>query len=176
MLLGKLQLYGVNQKSLAWFKDYLEGRSQYVSIGGIPSEIKKIADGAFQGSIGGPWCFLIMINDIVVVGAGSEITVYIYADNTCLRVTLSGNHQEDQQKLNELMVKIVKYMNSQKLKFNFKKTEFVVTAPRRHQNYSLLVLNFDGNVVKQQLHAMLLGLQISWDLTHKCMSWTCTGS
>ena len=113
VLLGKLQLYGVNQKSLAWFKDYLEGRSQYVSIGGIPSEIKKIADGAFQGSIGGPWCFLIMINDIVVVGAGSEITVYIYADNTCLRVTLSGNHQEDQQKLNELMVKIVKYMNSQ---------------------------------------------------------------
>ena len=138
-----------------------------MSIGGIPSEIKKIADGAFQGLIGGPWCFLIMINDIVVVGAGSEITVYIYADDTCLRVTLSGNHQEDQQKLDELMVKIVKYMNSQKLKFNFKKTEFVVTAPRRHQNYSRQVLNFDGNVLKQQLHARLLGLQISWDLTHK---------
>ena len=167
VLLGKLALYGVNKKSLDWFKDYLSERSQYVSIGGIPSEIRKIEDGAFQGSIGGPWCFLIMINDIVVVGAGNEITVYIYADDTCLRVSLSGNIDEDQKKLDDLMKKIVRYMNSAKLKFNFKKTEFVVTAPKKHDQYSRLVLNFDGSVVKQQLHARLLGLQISWDLTHK---------
>ena len=63
---------------------------QYVSIGGTRSEIKEIMDGAFQGSIGGPWCFLIMIDDIVVVGRGSEITVYNYAD-TRPRVDLSGN-------------------------------------------------------------------------------------
>ena len=167
VLLGKLELYGVNKKSLDWFKDYLSERSQYVSIGGIASEIRKIEDGAFQGSIGGPWCFLIMINDIVVVGAGNEITVYIYADDTCLRVTLSGNINEDQEKLDELMRKIVAYMNSAKLKFNFKKTEFVVTAPKRHEDYKELVLNFEGMVVKQQLHARLLGLQVSWNLTHE---------
>ena len=57
-------------------------------------------------------------------------------------------------------------MDTTKLKFNFKKTEFVVASPRRHENYSRLVLNMDGSVVKQQLHARLLGLQISWDLTH----------
>ena len=167
VLLGKLQLYGVNEKSLRWMKDYLSERSQFVSIGGVPSEIKKIEEGAFQGSISGPWCFLIMINDIVVVGAGNDITVYIYADDTCLRVTLGEDMAENQEKLDELMKKVVRYMDSTKLKFNFKKTEFVITAPKRHERYSRLVLNFDGSVVKQQLHARLLGLQVSWDLQHK---------
>ena len=65
------------------------------------------------------------------------------------------------------MKDVVRYMNSQKLKFNFKKTEFVVASPKNHDKYKDLVLNFDGSVVKQQLHARLLGLQVSWDLTHK---------
>ena len=56
--------------------------------------------------------------------------------------------------------------HDQKLKFNFAKTEFVITAPSRHQNYSWLKLTFDGKEVKQQSHARLLGLQVSWDLTH----------
>ena len=64
------------------------------------------------------------------------------------------------------MKKVVKYMNAQKLRFNFKKTEFVVTSPRRHEQHSWLVLNFEGSAVKQQLHARLLGLQSSWNLSH----------
>ena len=93
--------------------------------------------------------------------------MYIYADDNCLRIDLSGYILADQQKLDGIMRDVVKYMNSQKLKFNFKKTEFVVASPKNHDKYKDLVLNFDGSVVKQQLHARLLGLQVSWDLTHK---------
>ena len=107
-----------------------------------------------------------MINDIVVVGRGSEITVYIYADDTCLRVDLTGDTEADQKTLDELMRVIVRYMDCTKLKFNFKKTEFVVASPKRHDDHSRLVLNFDNSVVQQQLHARLLGLQVSWNLTH----------
>ena len=167
VLMGKLALYGVNEKSLAWIKDYLSDRAQYVSIGGVRSEIKKIEDGAFQGSIGGPWLFLIMINDICIVGTGNSISIYIYADDTCLRVDLSGDIEADQEKLDQIMKDVVRYMDAAKLKFNFKKTEFVITAPKNHEKYSQLVLNFNGQVVEQQLHARLLGLQISWDLSHK---------
>lgn len=79
---------------------------------------------------------------------------------------MTGDIDADQKKLDDLMKKVVEYMDSTKLKFNFKKTEFVVVSPKRHEDYSRLVLNMDGAVVKQQLHARLLGLQISWDLTH----------
>ena len=50
VLLDKLKLYGVGPKSMRWFEDYLKDRSQYVSIGGVSSEIRKIIDGTFQGS------------------------------------------------------------------------------------------------------------------------------
>ena len=163
VLLETLKLYGASSKSLNWFKDYLTDRAQYVSIGGTRSDIIRILDGCFQGSLGGPWCFLIVINDI---GRRGGYTIYIYADDNCLRVDLSGDIAKDQEKLDKIMKDIVQYMNSQKLKFNFKKTEWLVASPKRHQNYKDLVLNFDGSVVKQQLHARLLGLQVSWDLTH----------
>ena len=156
VLLGKLRLYGVDEQSLRWVTSYLAGRAQFVSIGGKRSDIRKILDGAFQGSIGGPWCFLLMINDIVVLGKAGSYTIYIYADDSCLRVDLSGNIEADQRLLDEIMKDVVKYMNSQKLKFNFGKSEFVIN----------FLLNFSGNIVKQQLHARLLGLQVSWDLTH----------
>lgn len=57
-------------------------------------------------------------------------------------------------------------MNATKLKFNFPKSEFVVCAPKRHSDYKDLVLNINEKEVKPQLHARLLGLQISWYLTH----------
>ena len=166
VLLEKLKLYGASSKSLNWFKDYLTDRAQYVSIGGTRSDIIKILDGCFQGSLEGPWCFLIVINDIVILGRRGGYTIYIYADDNCLRVDLTGAIAKDQEKLDTIMKDIVQYMNSQKLKFNFKKTEWLVASPKRHNNYKNLVLNFDGSVVKQQLHARLLGLQVSWDLTH----------
>ena len=56
VLLEKLRLYGASSKSMAWFKDYLTDRAQYVSICGTRSDIVKILDGCFQGSLGGPWC------------------------------------------------------------------------------------------------------------------------
>ena len=143
VLLGKLALYGVSEKSIKWFEDYLKDRAQYVSIGGTPSDIKSIVDGTFQGSLGGPNCFLIVINDIVILGKQQGYTIYIYADDTCLRVDLTGDHDVDQAKLDKIMKDVVEYMNSQKLKFNFAKTEFVVTAPSRHKNYSRLKLTFD---------------------------------
>ena len=52
VLLDKLKLYGAGEKSLAWFKDYLTDRAQYVSIGGTRSDILRILDGCFQGSLG----------------------------------------------------------------------------------------------------------------------------
>ena len=166
VLIGKMGLYGVDEKGIRWMRDYLKDRAQFVSVGGTRSQIKRILDGTFQGSIGGPWCFLLMINDVVVLCKAGHFVIFIYADDTCLRVSLTGDIEKDQENLDKIMKEIVSYMNATKLKFNFKKSEFVVCAPKRHKDYSDLVLNLNGSKVNQQLHARLLGLQISWDLTH----------
>ena len=166
MLLGKLELYGVDEKGLRWMKDYLKNRAQYVSVGGSRSDIRRILDGTFQGSIGGPQLFLVMINDICVLCKAGHFVIFIYADDTCLRVNLTGDEQKDQEELNKILKEIVRFMNSTKLKFNFTKSEFVVCAPKRHADHKNLVLHLDGSVVTQKPHARLLGLQVSWNLTH----------
>ena len=79
---------------------------------------------------------------------------------------LSGDIEADQKLLDDIMKDVVKYMNSQKLKFNFGKSELEIASSKCHADYKDLVLNFSDNVVKQQLHARLLGFQVSWDLTH----------
>ena len=58
-------------------------------------------------------------------------------------------------------------MNSHKLKFNFKKTEFVVVAPKTHDKHKQLVLRMNGQVVQQKKVARLLGLYISYNMDQK---------
>ena len=79
---------------------------------------------------------------------------------------LSGDIEADQKLLDKIMKDVLKYIKSQKLKFNFDKSEFEIASPKHHADFKDLVLNFSSNIVKQQLHARLLGLQVSWDLTH----------
>ena len=71
----------------------------------------------------------------------------MYTDESCLRMDLSGDMEADQKLLDEIMKVVVKYMNSQKLKFNFGKSEFVIASLKGHADYKDLVLNFSGNFI-----------------------------
>ena len=167
MLMEKLRLYGVKSDNIPWFKSYLQGRSQYVSIGGVSSKLLPVLWGVVQGSILGPIIFLLIINDIVIIGdRNGTVVIYIYADDTCVRLSLSGNKAADQAKIDSVMELIQSYMDSHKLRFNFKKTEFVVVAPKTHDKHKDLVLRMNGQVVTQRKSARLLGLYISFDMDH----------
>ena len=167
MLMEKLRLYGVKSDNIPWFKSYLQGRSQYVSIGGVSSKLLPVLWGVVQGSILGPIIFLLIINDIVIIGdRNGTVVIYIYADDTCVRLSLSGNKAADQAKIDSVMKLIQSYMDSHKLRFNFKKTEFVVVAPKTHDKHKDLVLKMNGQVVTQKKSARLLGLYITFNMDH----------
>ena len=51
ILISQLSKQGINEKELEWFKSYLQGRSQFVSCGGVESERRLIAHGVPQGSV-----------------------------------------------------------------------------------------------------------------------------
>ena len=50
----KLAHYGINGIALEWFTNYLTGRTQYIEIDGISSNILSLSTGVPQGSILGP--------------------------------------------------------------------------------------------------------------------------
>ena len=168
MILGKLRLYGVKEENMSFFRSYFSQRSQYVSVGGVASVSLPISSGFIQGSITGPIIFLLCMNDIVILGDNNgTVVIYIYADDTCIRLSLGEDPIANQNKIDATMALIQNYMDSHKLKSNFRKTEFVLVSPKNIQKHRDLVLRMNGQVVKQKKSARLLGLYITWDMGHE---------
>ena len=68
-----------------WFDSYLHKRKQRVLVNGIFSDLLIINSGVPQGSVLGPFLFLIYINDIQQ--ATKEFSLRLFADDTSLTLT-----------------------------------------------------------------------------------------
>ena len=82
ILLSKLDLYGIRAGENQWFKSYLSKRKQKVFADGVESNFYFLKSGVPQGSILGPFLFIVYINDMV--RATNYFTVRLFADDTSL--------------------------------------------------------------------------------------------
>ena len=124
--LKKLFHYGLRDNVYDWFHSYLTGRSQYVSIGDIDSDILNISTGVPQGSVLGTILFLLYINDFHL--SSNVLNFHLFADDANLFLS---NKKLDalESTLNTELKHVQTWLQANKLSLNVEKSNYVLFRP-----------------------------------------------
>ena len=85
VLIDTLEHYGVRGKASDWFRSYLEQRRQYVSYGGVHSDIRYVEYGVPQGSVRRPLLFILYSNALPI--SLNNCHTILFADDTTIYTT-----------------------------------------------------------------------------------------
>ena len=160
LLYLKLYKYGCDERSLKWFKSYLENRYQFVKTENSVSSIENIGSvSVIQGSILGPLLFSIYINDIFKIGINGFLA--LFADDMTLVV--EGETYEDlEHKTNQNLCLINKWLKKNRLILNLDKSHFVVMGrPRSHLNINISI---GSKSLSRVNDSKILGVSVDHDL------------
>ena len=101
----------------------LSGRQQRVVLNGRCSDWAPVASGVPQGSVLGPICFVIFINDIDEVLFLVGGFIYKFADDTkCGRIVVD---ESDRKVLQENINKLMRWADTWQMQFNLKKCKIL---------------------------------------------------
>lgn len=136
LLLHKLEFYGITGPALSLIRSYLDNRVQCVSCDGATSNFRKIEYGVPQGSILGPFFFLIYVNDFS--NYMDPITSVLFADDTSL-ITGDSNYENLLQANNCTIKKAENWFSANNLLLNKDKTQKIVFSNNRYFNNNVCV-------------------------------------
>ena len=113
-LLYKLQCYGMDENLIVWIKDFLTGA--ICSSQRKKSSFKPVLSGIPQGSVIGPFLFLLFINDL---SNYVKLKIYPFADDTKIFRKMSS--RADYDILQSDIDALINWSNSWLLNFNLDK-------------------------------------------------------
>ena len=152
-LLYKLERLGVRGKVLDWFADYLTERYQRVVLKGIYSKWIQILAGVPQGSLLGPWLYIMFTSDIIqhIINI-----IKLYADDSLL-MTSGDTEEECSLKLEQDIDRISSWAKKWKIILNPSKT-VCLTVTRTHRE--MFPLFMDGVFITEVYEHKHLGMYL----------------
>lgn len=160
-LIHKLMKYNVPISLVKIIQSYLLNRSFTVHIDKASSEARHIPAGIPQGSILGPYLFLIYLNDIPTQ---TRTDLACFADDTAC-FTSSADLDLIIDRLQLAIEKLFEYFNKWKLKLNSSKTEAILFTRKRTQ--PLRTLKINGHSIAWSKSVKYLGLimdhKLNWN-------------
>ena len=155
ILLQKLEHYGFRGHSHRFLSSYYHNRKQYVHANGFNSATMQILSGVPQGSILGPLCFSLYINDLPL--AVEEETI-LFADDAAF-VLSSPTLEGLLGRIRKLFSDLAAYLNINKLVPNASKSKLLMFTSRPTAN--LPVMLFGGKEIEWISEFKYLGLTVT---------------
>jgi len=131
LLVRKLENLGFHGNVKSWVESYLSDRYQFVQVDGHKSEHLPNNVGVPQGSILGPFLFLLFINDLPDF-CDSADKIILYVDDSNIIITAQS---EDILKLKaeRVITQMLSWSQSNGLLLNALKTNMVRFMPRNYK-------------------------------------------
>lgn len=159
LLLGKIASLGFDHWFIKWFHSFLTGRTQCVRINDSVSLSLAIGRGIPQGTVLGPFAFVIFTNDLQPLDT-ERMTVVKYADDQTWSYVIKQG-EEDNSKTELEMIEL--WCKSNCMLINEKKTFEMIISNVKH--ISAPAPSYINGVQLQRVENMkILGLTLSRDL------------
>jgi len=163
ILLHKLEHYGFRGIVLEWFKNYLNGREQFVFYNSCESQLKNIICGVPQGSILGPLLFILYVND--VTNTSNVLDFIMFADDT----TILYSHENIESKINLInkeLEEVSNWFKANKLSVNASKTNYMIIGTKHMTRTKADGVNLDSTILERVQQTKFLGVIID-----ECLTW-----
>ena len=156
----KLDYYGIRGNNLSWIRSFLSNRKQKVVLNGKQSETIPVTSGVPQGTVLGPFLFLIYINDLPD-RVGSS-TARLFADDCLLYRNVKSTR--DAEKLQHDMDQLQEWEQDWMMQFNPSKCQSIHFTRKRNPITHTYTIH--GQELQDVENATYLGVKL-----HSTASW-----
>lgn len=164
--LRKLKSLGIGGQLGRWLGSFLLDRQQTVVVDGQRSLPRPVISGVPQGSVLGPFLFLVLIGDI----DGEVVSSFLssFADDTRIGHHITGD--EDAKQLQADLEKVYKWAKNNNMEFNAEKFELLRYKANQHNQGQASLIEYKSSsdtLIHEKEHISDLGINLSSDTTFK---------
>jgi Reverse transcriptase (RNA-dependent DNA polymerase) len=156
LLLAKLEKSGFQNKSILLLKNYLQNRKQTTIVNNSESLPLITNVGVPQGTILGPWLFILFLNDIFKVCNLPKIICF--ADDTLLLYEIEKKQNECPIEINLSLNKYSNWFSSNLLLLNQDKSKFMIYSTFSKNRQDKVIINLGSYNIKGINSFKYLGL------------------
>ena len=163
--------FGISGKTFEWFETYLRPRQCKINVGSEYSAPRSLGFSVPQGSCAGPVLYLAYASTMQEIVSDS-ISLYGYADDHALKNSFKASDRKSESEsirnIEKCMVQIKSWMDSNRLKMNSTKTEFILfghkTQLKKCETVNISVV---GETVERSSDIKYLGVWLDQSLNLK---------